>query len=233
MNNKLLNEIKEVFSALHIEEPFFTTLAGNSDDDYTDYFFRIFSDYGLSNVRYGASKIVLYFRGAGFVIKLPFYGFYDDCYINEETSYRESESYEFEGVMGGNYIEEENRLYSEIILKNHFEQFFIKNKKLCETDNGIPVYWQEEVKCFDETHVPVTSKARESAFYLRKKSPYGSVRDFPLIFVASVISHYGERRAEAFFNFLTDNDFSDLRTANIGFRKNGYPIILDYAGFYD
>ena len=49
-----------------------------------------------------------------------------------------------------------------------------------------------------------------------------------------VIATYGLDRANEFFDFIDNNNMaSDLHDGNLGYTKDGKPVILDWAGFDD
>lgn len=240
MNKKLLSEIKDKFSCLELDSPFATTEMGESNFDIKSYFFRIFYPYGISEVKIGASKVVLFFKKAGFVIKIPFEGYYsydkwDDTAEQDENDYTTWSFYEYTSVQNGNYIEEEIRLYDDTIKKAGFSHLFAKNKFLCECANGIPIYYQEEMICADDMDYHEISKKdtrRLDSIFKRKSSWNSYLNYLPKTFILETIKLFGEDYTIRFCNFL-DNNIDDLRSANVGFRKNGMPVVLDYAGFYD
>jgi len=236
MNKKLLSEIKDKFSLLELDSPFATTEMGESDFDIENYFLKVFSSYGISEVKLGASKAVLFFRKAGFVIKIPFEGYYKySDSEQDEYDYTTWSFYEYISVEDGDYIKEEIKLYNDKIKKAGFSHLFAKNKFLCECANGIPIYYQEEMICADDMDYHEISKkdTRKLDSIFERKPSWGSyLRCLPKTFILKTIELFGENYTIRFCNFLDDN-IDDLRSANIGFRKNGMPVILDYAGFYD
>lgn len=236
MNKKLLSEIKDRFSRLELDSPFATTEMGESDFDIKSYFFRIFCPYGISEVKLGASKVVLLFRKAGFVIKIPFKGYYHyDDSEQDKYDYTTWSFYEYTSVEDGDYIKEEIRLYNDEIKKAGFSHLFAKNKFLCECANDVPIYYQEEMICADDMDYHEISKkdTRKLVSIFKKRSSWNSYLNcLPETFILKTIKFFGEDYTIRFCDFL-DSNIDDLRSANIGFRKNGMPVILDYAGFYD
>ena len=78
-------------------------------------------------------------------------------------------------------------------------------------------------------------KSKTSSKEAREKAQEcGYYPDVHFDWLAAVVDILDEDQALAdFLQFLDENDIdNDLHSGNIGY-KNGFPVLMDYAGFYD
>jgi hypothetical protein len=173
--------------------------------------------------KYGMTKFVLMFNEEE-VIKIPFDGeFYYTNEDNDEeafTPFREHEDY--------------CALEEEIYIKAcdaGVGAAFAETRFLFNTINGTPAYISERVLPLtsNESYNFIHSSAdsREKARALLSKSNAGMPREW----LASVIEYYGSDFADKLIAFINKEDLYDFHSGNLGFRKDGSPVLLDYSGY--
>lgn len=188
--------------------------------------------YGNNNLRIdnGMSKLVLIDKSSSFVLKMPIFGEkfqewdeenyeYLDDYYTEDYSGADSE-------YGNNYCEDELKKYEKAV-EEGFSEFFPKTYYYGKTNHNIPLYAQERVNSWDywdnQDHISDNSKSIAKNVDTR----------LPKDFLAACLDFYGFKRTMEFVTWLKDNReyTSDLHNGNLGKRKNGAPVILDFSGF--
>ena len=212
----------------------------------------VIEDVDKVSIKNGFSRIVIIPEKENFVIKLPITDIYDHLakvHMKQEADIcipvgevcaipKEKYSSVEEGFMccatynrDCDLMDEENAIFEEV--PDELKTLFLPNEYIGEF-NGIPVYIQEKVQCTaedmeyegtidEETYFKYFNKAEN----LSKKTKY-----FELIesFLADCINVYGEAITEKLLTFLRDNCINDLHTGNIGYKQDGSPCIIDYAG---
>ena len=53
----------------------------------------------------------------------------------------------------------------------------------------------------------------------------------PIEWTAMALEYYGEEVVKKLFNFIEKEGIDDLHWGNVGIRKDGSPVLLDYSGF--
>jgi len=175
---------------------------------------------------YGASKFVI-FLNKDEVIKIPFNGCYwynydekGDCDIC------------FEHFMNEDYCATEEEVYEKAVYEG-LEKFFASTKFCGRSKNGVPVYISERVYTFysneeaREKTDDFSDNSLEIAKELKSKVPTRLSQEW----VARAIEYYGDELVKKLFNFIDKEDISDLHMENVGFRRNGAPVILDYSSY--
>ena len=198
----------------------FGTYEGDYDNDPPE---------GLQNndVACGMSKYVIFFDEDS-VIKIPFNG---EWYYNCDWEEEDSEEYYFDEFYCTDYgaVEEEiyNRAYEEGL-----EMFFAATEFIGTGKCGKPFYKSERVLCLDsdegydfaKNHDPSQgSKDKANEYLYKTPLPFG--------WLARAYEYYEEALVERFIEFIEENNITDLHDGNVGFRKNGAPVLLDYSGF--
>ncbi len=174
---------------------------------------------------YGISKFVI-FMNDEYVAKIPFNGewFYSD----------DEEDYVFDTfTVVDDYCAEEAYIYD--CAKNRgIEEFFAETKFAGYTKDHTPFYLSERInKTLDESWDDVrdvdTTSARE---YVRSDKGSG-LRDRRLSdrWLAVALEKYGQEKVDKFAEFIEEFDINDLHCANVGFRKDGSPVLIDYSGW--
>lgn len=175
-----------------------------------------------NEVAYGMSKYVIFFDNDS-VIKIPFNG--------EWTYNCDSDDYCFDEFYCKDYcaIEEEiyNRAYNEGL-----EMFFAATEFIGTGKCGKPFYRSERVLCLDSAeghdfainHNPSQgSKDKANKYVYKTPLPFG--------WLARAYEYYEEALVERFIEFIDENNIDDIHDGNVGFRKDGAPVLLDYSGF--
>ena len=192
--------------------------------DTTDDMCEIIHQLGLSNDDYalGASKFVIFFDGNE-VIKIPFNGYFYEA-ENDETGEYYTDFRPFEIVK--DYCAEEERIYN-LAVEAGVEMFFARTHYIGSTVSNTPFYASERVIC-DYTPSP-SQKSVDTLIYKYRNFQYAINRTWS----AAAIEYYGEELFGKFVAFIEQNGISDLHDGNIGYRKDGAPVLLDYSGYED
>ena len=171
---------------------------------------------------YGASKFVI-FLNENEVVKVPFNGcfWYDD---EAEGGYR------FDEFNNNDYCATEVAIYADAVALG-VEKFFASIKYCGSTIDHTPIYLAERVYTLFE-NATIRSKAKSSedslnrAKELKKEGAY-----FPIDWLARAIEWYGIDAINDLLAFIDLEHINDFHDGNVGFRKDGSPVILDYSGY--
>ena len=190
---------------------------------------------------WGATKLVIIPQKGDFVIKIPFEGQEVELWpIDEETG---EENYDAEPEWGidrfmyaqndthWDYCLTEVERYS-LAREFGFERFFLETFCIGYV-KGHPIYVQEKIE--EIGPVSDSRKSKTSSKEAKEKAhECGYYPDVHFDWLAAVVDILDEDQALAdFLQFLDENDIdNDLHSGNIGY-KNGFPVLMDYAGFYD
>lgn len=180
-----------------------------------------------SNVKtaYGASKFVILLNDKE-VVKVPFNGcfWYDD--IDEEGGWR------FDEFNNNDYCATEAAIYADAVALG-VEKFFASTKYYGSTVEGTPIYISERVYGLyenDDARYKITSSEDSNKKATEIRNGYSS----PIActeWLAKAIEFYGINAVMDLLAFIELEHISDFHTGNIGFRKDGSPVILDYSGY--
>lgn len=189
----------------------------NENDGIEDNTKDIYWDYDC-----GASKAVLIVDELSEVVKIPFEtSGYGDPFEYASCNGRYSSDWD--------YCNTEAEMY-DVICEYGFEEFFVETKFWgYSKGSNHPLYTQEKVVTFyqgieNRTSTEKSKRIADKMYVPRLETEW----------VALAIDWYGEERVKALVDFLNSNDEGigyDLHTGNVGFRMNGAPVILDYAGY--
>lgn len=186
-------------------------------------------------VCHGVSKMAIIIPGCSLVIKIPFNGQwkYEERYNKETGEYEEGEEY-FEPF----YEYEDYCALEESVYKNAetagFDQYLAKTSFYKAIKNCC-VYVQEKVfGIYSDKATTPTDDSRKKI--KARRDGYIGTSDWSACF----IDFFGEDTFEKFYNYCVYGDdehemciADDLHSANIGFRADGSPVILDYSGWLD
>ena len=176
----------------------------------------------------GATKLVILFPGADYVIKIPFNGQYT---YNDED---ELMYWEFENGSYGccwDYCLGEVEKYEEAVIEG-FECFFAKTELIGHV-HGHPIYIQERAVIYDD----IARTKEDANSYERRKSARAFCDDngyscFNGLWIADLQDYCGSQHDELFHNFMdyVTSYISDLHMGNVGY-IDGKPVLVDYSGF--
>ena len=180
-------------------------------------------------VYHGVSKVAIIIPGCSLVIKIPFKGQwrYEENY-NEETEEYEGGEEWFEPFDCDDYCALEADVYTDAE-EAGYEQYLAETKFYKAIKNTY-VYIQERV------YTLYSDKASTPTDDSRKKikdrcGSYLGTQDWSACF----IDFFGEEAFENFYHYCVYEGkvciADDLHSANIGFRVDGSPVILDYSGW--
>lgn len=222
-------EIKEILEAL--KNCYFSELSEATyyDDIICQFKEKYHKPFGYDA---GASKVVLTFENLGFVIKIPFEGYYPDAEYDEETDeYYDSEFEYFcnaDADSEWDYCEAEANRYNEAKTYG-VEDCFAKCEKIA-TINSHPIYLQEYATMYDwgksSNH---TDKDKETVSKICSDNRFDC---FNTEWLSDVFNYFGEKIFYTFMEFLKDYNINDLHNGNIGY-INARPVLVDYAGWGD
>ena len=172
---------------------------------------------------YGASKFVIFLNDEE-VIKVPFNGcfWYDD---DEEGGMR------FDEFNNNDYCATEAAVYADAVALG-VEKFFASTKYYGSTIDHTPIYIAERVYSFYENddirHKTESSEeSNKKAMEINKESHL----HFSAEWLAKAIEFYGVDAINDLVAFIELEHINDFHNGNLGFRKDGSPVILDYSGY--
>lgn len=174
----------------------------------------------------GVSKAVIVVDSLPFVIKIPFNGYWDFDYEDEDGS---PAFYEFTGASEyrpDDYCEYELEK-TESLKDSGYGVFVPDMEYLCDAD-GYAVYIQMKVQPLYE----VRSTMKPSRESLAKAKNYSL--SFIKEWIALAIDFYGEEFWNSFIQWATENEpdvLTDMHTANYGLDFDGRPVLFDISGF--
>lgn len=202
--------------------------------------------YGLHkgySVMSGITKFCVIAEDLNMVIKCPYAGHDymvwdddEDCYYSEEDyspfGYaNDIDEYE-DSADCWDYCENELNKY-EIAKEAGFDDFLLETSFYGEVNN-VKYYLQEKARPYRgyESHKEYSKDTENSFNTLSKKYNMQFFRNSS--WAKDAIEYFGGNRIEAFIEWDKKNEFSllsDLHSGNIGYAKNGRPVILDWAGY--
>ena len=204
------------------------------DEDLTeDNFFDNVIEHLPKNISFkyfsGATKLVILFPGADYVIKIPFNGQYT---YNDED---ELIYWEFENGSYGccwDYCLGEVEKYAEAE-EIGLENFFAKTELIGHV-HGHPIYVQERATIYEDV---AKEKDKQKNSWERRKSArelcdYKGYSCFNGLWILDLQDYCGGPDDElfcSFMNYVTDY-ISDLHMGNVGY-IDGKPVLVDYSGF--
>lgn len=200
----------------------------NTDKENTAIVSEALKDANVAGGTYcGATKAVAVISGCSSVLKVPYSGKWDydesvDC--DYFTRFRGADNSEDHGW---DYCLTEYEVY-EAAKENGLDIFFPKTEIMGECKSGT-IIKQEKVLDFYE-YCPVSED--ETIEFVNSDIKYYCFADS--LWVAAAIERYGKAMVDKLIDFLENNFpivIEDLHNGNIGFRKNGEPIILDFSGW--
>lgn len=157
---------------------------------------------------------------------------YCDCpHFNEDNQYCVEDFCGANSSNGDDYCEAETKVYQWAIDEN-LEEFFAKTEYLFTTKTGVKIYIQDKVENPDSYSFnrEVSEETKEK--YKEITSTNNNARILTSDFAKVIIEHYGVEKFVDLINFIGKYGLSDFHSTNVGYDKEGKPIIFDYSGFY-
>lgn len=201
------------------------------DDDF------IYSQLNSSVVtKWGVTQFVIIDKRLDEVIKIPFTGCFATQYDYETGEY-DYENAEFE-CYTHNYMEIAEDIYNRAENAGVAE-FFAKMTFIGETKNGTPIFRQEYVTPYDD-YASDSTPSEDSLTLVRKNKDkgYDSYKKWSIFendWTAYAVDIYGFDYVSRFLDFVLKEQnhgkLLDLHLGNYGWRKDGTPAILDWAGY--
>lgn len=186
--------------------------------------------------KWGVTQFVIIDSRLDEVIKIPFNGCFIYPYSYEKREWKEEEMI-FE-PFNNDYMEIAEGIYNRA--KNEgFEEFFAKMTLIGKTENKTPIFRQEYVTPYDDYDSDSTP-SEDSLTLVRKNKDksYDSYRKWSIFekdWIAYAVDVYGFDYVSKFLDFvLKEQSYGkllDLHSGNYGWRKDGTPAILDWAGY--
>ena len=172
---------------------------------------------------YGVSKFVIFLNDDE-VVKIPFNG----CFWYD---HRAEGGYRFDEFNNNDYCATEAEIYADAV-KLGVEKFFASTKYYGSTVEGTPIYVSERVYAFYENE-EVRRKTTSSEYSNKKATEISEEyhRYFSAEWLAKAIEFYGVDAVIDLMAFIELEQINDFHCGNVGFRKDGSPVILDYSGY--
>lgn len=166
----------------------------------------------------GCSKFVIFLNDEE-VIKIPFNGMYMYDEDDDEYYFREFEI--------SDYCKKEAEVYRAAVQEG-LAFFFAKTALAGFAQGGYPIYISDRVCPFNDDPSRRNSFSDES--YKKAKEYHCS---FSPSWLACALEYYGEEDVERLIAFVKKENVGDFHLGNVGFTKDGAPIIFDYSGYME
>lgn len=178
-----------------------------------------------AHTHHGISRMGVTIEGCSKVLKVEFDGeyVYDD-WLDEENEKYEERFCKFET----DYCYSEMDIYEEAC-QTGVEMFFAEVTPYRDIEHDRTIFMQDYVIPVNHDHSDRTTSADSLE---KAQNEDRAVRD--INWVANAIEKYGLEAYRKFVNFIYDTRpevSDDLHLGNVGYRLDGTPCILDYAGW--
>lgn len=172
---------------------------------------------------YGASKFVI-FISDNEVVKVPFNG----CYWYDEDA---EGGWRFDEFNNNDYCATEAAVYADAVALG-VEKFFASTKYYGSTIEGTPIYVAERVyTLYENDELRNRTDVTKDSIDTAKEISIEYHKYFPQIWLEKAVEYYGEKAVIDLMAFIELEHINDFNTGNVGFRKDGSPVILDYSGY--
>ena len=196
----------------------------DEDGEETDVIFDVYNqlDSGVET-SFGVSKFVIFINDDE-VVKIPFNG----CYWYDSHA---DDGMRFDLFNNTDYCATEAAVYADAVALG-VEKFFASTKYYGSTVDHMPVYVSERVYSLyenDEARHKTNSSEEniKKAAAIKEETHYR----FSIEWLSKAIEYYGEDAVKDLMAFIELEHINDFHEGNIGFRKDGSPVILDYSGY--
>ena len=168
------------------------------------------------NTYWGITQFIVERPESNYVAKFPFRGMYlDNDFIKFSKNYSD---YSFD-------------LYKKAI-KLDIGDIFAATWLRGSTIDGTKIYLQEKVDvyAFSDFRYKYTKEQKER---LRTQQCIGHWGTFKEDWLIAAVDTYGENFMIKLFRFLRENKIFDFHPSNYGWRRDGSPVLLDWADFQE
>ena len=177
---------------------------------------------------FGASQFVIISSILDKVIKIPFYGSWSYDYDEDGYATDEYKFYPFKHCR--DYCKRSVEIY-EKAEDAGVAEIFAKTEYFDDTCTHHPLYLQEKIEVTysdddEKTRTPTKGS-------LKKVQDLDYKATLPPDWLALAIDQYGEKYVTKFLAFCKQEKIRDLHWENIGYRKDGRVVIIDYASWFD
>ena len=203
-----------------------SNFGSDEDGEETDVIEDVYAQLdGSVETAFGASKFVI-FLNENEVIKVPFSG----CYWWDSEA---ENNFRFDEFMNTDYCATEAAVYADAVALG-VEQFFASVKYCGTAVGGTPIYLAERVYGFYEND-DIRNKTNSSEDSLKKAKELAKNNHtyFSAEWLAKAIEYYGLNAVIDLMAFIDLENINDFHCGNVGFRKDGSPVILDYSGYHE
>ena len=195
-------------------------------------------------IDWGATQFVIMIPGADKVAKIPFNGeeYYAYETVTDEDGYEEEIEESGFDYFSMDYCKHAYELYCDAE-EQGLDLILAEMEYFGTSVNGIDIYLQETVEPFDYSEgsskyfksedAHINSKNELEQLCRRSK---GNVHwgMFPAEWMAAALHFYGECFMLSFLLWCRDNNLHDFHGGNVGWsKKDGSPVIIDWAGYYE
>ena len=178
---------------------------------------------GTVKTAYGASKFVIFINDDE-VVKIPFNG----CYWYDEDA---EGGWRFDEFNNNDYCATESAVYADAVALG-VEKFFASTKYYGSTIEGTPIYVAERVyTLYENDELRNKTNVTKDSINTAKEISIEYHKHFPQIWLEKAVEYYGEQAVIDLMAFIDLEHINDFNTGNVGFRKDGSPVILDYSGY--
>jgi len=184
----------------------------------------------------GASKAVIIPTKLDFVIKIPFFGAYEEVWHEEDDDYEleftdftnanlNLHSEDIKNASRWDYCENEIFRY-DYAMKAGIKDFFADEEYII-TLNSIRYYIQEKaVTLMDARLKGLSIPSNESQKFYENYKDNGFYSEW----CCNAIDYYGKELFVRFLAFVDKENLSDFHNENYGY-VNDRPVLIDWAGF--
>lgn len=186
----------------------------------------------IEDIPHGASRVAIVPKDREYIIKVPFSGVFEEDADSGELFFH---YYSNAGYgESWNYCAAEIKLYNEIKKNTGLDMFFLGMTFYGYSRGNYPLYIQEKVyPCGNSSSkqfsIKATKESMDKVTDLRK-----DLDILPHRWAAVAIDWYGVDKVLELVDYLNQGRKDwDLHLANLGYKSNGAPVILDYIGWSD
>lgn len=209
--------------ALYLDIP--ASFGTNEDYDITGEINYVLNQLDESvQTTWGVSQFVIINDSWDKVVKIPFAGGYTIHYSDDGEEWEDFDDW------SKDYCQYSLDIYN-AACKEKIAPIFAEMQFLGKTINGAKIYTQEKISInYASSETKYSNDSFNKVKHNQSTIKSGWTR-FKLSWLATAIDYYGEDLVNNFINFCVKNNISDTHHHNYGYRKDGSPVIFDFASF--